>query len=98
MKVVMKMCTYIREKSPETKILLGSYGAQAFAAQYDEETKKKYVDHVVLLAAVLGLEYGYVVNAILRILFLKISHLIHMEINSKILSWHTKVLTCKHLD
>ena len=46
--MVMKMCKYIREKSPETKILLGSYGAQAFAAQYDEETKKKYVDHVVL--------------------------------------------------
>lgn len=45
---VMKMCKYIRENSPETKILLGSYGAQAFAAQYDEETKKKYVDHVVL--------------------------------------------------
>jgi haloalkane dehalogenase len=44
---VMKMCEYIREKSPETKILLGSYGAQAFDAQYDEETKKKYVDHVV---------------------------------------------------
>ncbi|MHA2392711.1 MAG: B12-binding domain-containing radical SAM protein [Promethearchaeota archaeon] len=46
--MVIKMCKYIREKSPETKILLGSYGAQAFAAQYDEETKKKYVDHVVL--------------------------------------------------
>jgi haloalkane dehalogenase len=46
--MVMKMCEYIREKSPETKILLGSYGAQAFDAQYDEETKKKYVDHVVL--------------------------------------------------
>ena len=46
--MVMKMCEYIREKSPETKILLGSYGAQAFNAQYDEETKKKYVDHVVL--------------------------------------------------
>jgi len=46
--MVMKMCKYIREKSPETQILLGSYGAQAFAAQYDEETKKKYVDHVVL--------------------------------------------------
>ncbi len=45
---VMKMCKYIREKSPETKILLGSYGAQAFDAQYDEETKKQYVDHVVL--------------------------------------------------
>ncbi|MHA1885487.1 MAG: B12-binding domain-containing radical SAM protein, partial [Promethearchaeota archaeon] len=46
--MVMKMCKYIREHSPETQILLGSYGAQAFAAQYDEETKKKYVDHVVL--------------------------------------------------
>jgi hypothetical protein len=46
--MVMKMCKYIRETSPETQILLGSYGAQAFAAQYDEETKKKYVDHVVL--------------------------------------------------
>ncbi|MHA2006304.1 MAG: B12-binding domain-containing radical SAM protein [Promethearchaeota archaeon] len=45
---VLKMCKYIREKSPETKILLGSYGAQAFAAQYDEKTKKEYVDHVVL--------------------------------------------------
>jgi haloalkane dehalogenase len=45
--MVIKMCKYIREKSPETKILLGSYGAQAFAAQYDEETQKKYVDHVV---------------------------------------------------
>ena len=45
--MVMKMCEYIRERSPETKILLGSYGAQAFDAQYDEETKKKYVDHVV---------------------------------------------------
>ncbi len=45
--MVMKMCKYIRKVSPETKILLGSYGAQAFDAQYDEEFKKKYVDHVV---------------------------------------------------
>jgi len=45
--MVMKMCEYIRKASPETKILLGSYGAQAFDAQYDEEFKKKYVDHVV---------------------------------------------------
>ena len=45
--MVMKMCEYIRKVSLETKILLGSYGAQAFDAQYDEETKKKYVDHVV---------------------------------------------------
>ncbi len=45
---VMKMCRYIREKSPETKILLGSYAAQAFAAKYDQETQKQYVDHLVL--------------------------------------------------
>ncbi len=44
---VMKMCKYIRKKSPETKILIGSYGGQAFAAKYDAETQKKYVDHVV---------------------------------------------------
>jgi haloalkane dehalogenase len=44
---VMKMCTYIREKSPETKIMMGSYGGQSFAAKYDAETQKKYVDHVV---------------------------------------------------
>jgi len=45
---VMKMCRYIRENSPATKILLGSYGAQAFQAAYDKETQKKYADHVVL--------------------------------------------------
>ncbi len=44
---VLKMCEYIRENSPETKILLGSYGAQAFKAKYDEETQKKYVDYAV---------------------------------------------------
>ncbi len=44
---VMKMCRYIRQRSPATKILLGSYGGQAFRAAYDEETQKKYVDHVV---------------------------------------------------
>jgi len=45
---VMEMCLYVREHSPATKILLGSYGAQAFQAAYDKETQKKYVDHVVL--------------------------------------------------
>jgi radical SAM superfamily enzyme YgiQ (UPF0313 family) len=44
---VMRMCEYIRDASPETKILLGSYGAQAFEAKYDSDTQKKYVDHVV---------------------------------------------------
>ncbi len=45
---VMKMCEYIRAKSPETTIMLGSYAAQAFAASYDAETQKRYVDHVIL--------------------------------------------------
>lgn len=45
---VMRMCTHVRKVSPHTKILLGSYAAQAFDASYDEETKKKYVDHVVI--------------------------------------------------
>jgi len=45
---VMEMCEYIRKRSPATKILLGSYGAQAFRASYDAETQKRYVDHVVL--------------------------------------------------
>lgn len=44
---VMKMCEYIRTRSPATKILLGSYGGQAFEAKYDADTQKKYVDHVV---------------------------------------------------
>jgi haloalkane dehalogenase len=44
---VLKMCEYIRETSPKTTILLGSYAAQAFKAIYDEETQKKYVDHAV---------------------------------------------------
>lgn len=44
---VMEMCRYVRQRSPATKILLGSYGGQAFAATYDAETQKKYVDHVV---------------------------------------------------
>ncbi|MFX1380205.1 MAG: B12-binding domain-containing radical SAM protein [Promethearchaeota archaeon] len=44
---VLKMCEYIRKNSPETQILIGSYGAQAFKAKYDEETQKKYVDYAV---------------------------------------------------
>lgn len=45
--MVMKMCEYIRKRSPETTIMLGSYAAQAFKGKYGEETQKKYVDHVV---------------------------------------------------
>ncbi|MFW9898117.1 MAG: B12-binding domain-containing radical SAM protein [Candidatus Thorarchaeota archaeon] len=45
--MVLKMCEYIRETSPKTTIMLGSYGAQAFKAKYDEKTQKKYVDYAV---------------------------------------------------
>jgi hypothetical protein len=44
---VMKMCRYVRQRSPATKILLGSYGGQAFRAVYDQETQRQYVDHIV---------------------------------------------------
>lgn len=45
---VMKMCEYIKEKSPQTTILLGSYAAQAYAARYGEDPTLRNVDHVVL--------------------------------------------------
>jgi haloalkane dehalogenase len=45
---VMRMCEHVRKTSPRTKILLGSYAAQAFQAVYDEATRKRYVDEVVL--------------------------------------------------
>ncbi len=44
---VLEMCRYIRARSPATKIMLGSYAAQAFGAAYDEETQRGYVDHLV---------------------------------------------------
>jgi haloalkane dehalogenase len=44
---VLKMCEYVRRRSPGTRILLGSYAGQAFRAQYDEQTQRRYVDHVV---------------------------------------------------
>lgn len=48
LETVMRMCSYTRKASPQTRIMLGSYAAQAFAAAYDKETQKKYVDDVVL--------------------------------------------------
>lgn len=44
---VLEMCRYVRKRSPATKILLGSYAAQAFQASMTEEEQKKYVDYVV---------------------------------------------------
>jgi hypothetical protein len=43
---VLKMCDYVRENWPNTKILLGSYAGMAMQACYDEETQKRYVDEI----------------------------------------------------
>ena len=44
---VMEMCTYVRQRSPQTRIALGSYGGQAFEAAYDAQVRKEYVDDVI---------------------------------------------------
>ncbi len=44
---VLEMCRYVRQRSPATKILLGSYAGQAFQASYDEAEQSQYVDGVV---------------------------------------------------
>ncbi len=44
---VKKMCDYVRRRSPGTTIALGSYGGMAFEAAYDEQTRKRYVDHII---------------------------------------------------
>ena len=46
--IVLKMCKYIRENSPGTKIILGSYAALAFSDYDNKETRDKLVDHLVL--------------------------------------------------
>lgn len=46
--MVMRMCRHARKVAPGTKVLLGSYAAQAFSAAYDEATQREYVDHVVV--------------------------------------------------
>jgi len=45
---VLKMCKHIRKESPDTKIILGSYGAQSFSAAFNEEEAKEYADYVCL--------------------------------------------------
>jgi len=68
---VMKMCQYVRRRSPASRILLGSYGGQAFQAQYDQATQKRYVDHVVhgegvrFLRAFLGEDTGRPIRQVL---------------------------------
>ncbi len=43
---VLKMCKYIRENSPQTKIILGCYAGLALAATHNEKEWKKYVDKI----------------------------------------------------
>ena len=45
---VLKMCKCIREESPATKIILGSYGAQSFAAAFEGEEARKFADYICL--------------------------------------------------
>ena len=44
---VMKMCEYVRRRSPASTIALGSYGGQAFEAAYDQQERSRYVDHII---------------------------------------------------
>jgi hypothetical protein len=44
---VMEMARYVRQRSPASKLLLGSYAGQAFRATYDRDTQRQYFDHVV---------------------------------------------------
>ena len=44
---VKEMCLYVRQRSPQTKILLGSYAGQAFKATHDAQERARYVDDVI---------------------------------------------------
>jgi haloalkane dehalogenase len=44
---VLRMCEYVRSRSPSTKILLGCYAGMAMQRVYDAETCARYVDHIV---------------------------------------------------
>jgi len=43
---VLKMCRYIRQNSPQTKILLGGYAGMALAATQEESDWKQYADEI----------------------------------------------------
>ncbi|UCD58601.1 MAG: hypothetical protein JSV16_05705, partial [Candidatus Hydrogenedentota bacterium] len=45
---VMEMCRAVRECSPKSEVIVGSFAAQSMAAYYPEEEWKKLADHVVL--------------------------------------------------
>jgi radical SAM superfamily enzyme YgiQ (UPF0313 family) len=45
---VMEMCRMVREYSPESEVILGSFVAQSVGAYYPEEEWRKLADHIVL--------------------------------------------------
>lgn len=45
---VMEMCRLVREHSPKSEIILGSFVAQSVGAFFPEEEWKKLADHIVL--------------------------------------------------
>ena len=48
MDIVLDMCKLVRKLSPQSKIVLGHYGALAFNAYYPEDFKKEYADYVCI--------------------------------------------------
>ena len=48
MDIVLEMCQRIRKLSPESKIVLGHYGALAFNAHYPGDFKKEHADYVCI--------------------------------------------------
>ena len=46
--IVLDMCKMIRKLSPQSKIVLGHYGALAFNAYYPEDFKKEHCDYICI--------------------------------------------------
>jgi haloalkane dehalogenase len=46
--IVLDMCKRIRKLSPQSKIVLGHYGALAFNAYYPEDFKKEHADYICI--------------------------------------------------
>lgn len=48
MNIVLEMCQTVRRLSPQSKIVLGHYGALAFDAAFPEDFKKEHADYVCI--------------------------------------------------
>jgi haloalkane dehalogenase len=46
--IVIEMCKMIRKLSPQSKIVLGHYGALAFNAYYPEDFKREHADYICI--------------------------------------------------